>query len=150
MNLTDSGKVNSPSTASTIGTMPPMVNRICQPCVGTKVAATTPGMAPPSRHKTDTDQRERRAVFARRGFGIDRDNVRNDAADAEAGKQAQPEQLLKVGRVGGGEGKYAKQQVRGDQRDFAAVAVADPSEQSGAEKNSDQACAEDRTELAGL
>ena len=48
-------------------------------------------------HKADADQRERCAVFARRGFGIDCDHVRDDAADAEAGKQAQPEKLLKVG-----------------------------------------------------
>ena len=32
----------------TIGAMPPIENRIGQPCVGTKVAATKPGMAPPS------------------------------------------------------------------------------------------------------
>ena len=101
-------------------------------------------------HKADANQRERCAVFAWRGFGIDCDHVGDDTADAQAGKQAQPEKLLKVGRIGRGQGEYAKQQIRGNQRGLAAVAVADPSEQSGAEKNSDQACAEDRTKLAGL
>ena len=48
MYLIDSGSMNIPISARTIGTMPPMVNKICQPCVGTKVAAMTPGMAPPT------------------------------------------------------------------------------------------------------
>ena len=36
------------------------------------------------------DDRERGAQIARCGFRIDRDNIGNDAADAEAGDQAQP------------------------------------------------------------
>ena len=62
MYLIDSGSQKMPASASTIGTMPPMVNRIGQPCVGTKVAATNPGMAPPSGHEADRDQRQRGAL----------------------------------------------------------------------------------------
>src|SRR5262245_27437063 len=102
------------------------------------------------RHEADGDQRECRLVFSGARFRVDRDDVRDDAADAETSKEAQPEQLLKIGRVGSDEGKYAEEQVRRDQRDLAAVTVPDPSEQCGAEENSNQACAEDRTELTRL
>jgi len=43
-----------------------------------------------------------------RGFGIDGHDVGNDAADAETGQQPQPEHLLEIARVGGGEGEYSE------------------------------------------
>ena len=48
MYLIDSGRPNIAAMAMTIGPMPPIRNRICQPYCGTRVAATNPGIAPPS------------------------------------------------------------------------------------------------------
>ena len=97
------------------------------------------GKSAAERHEADGYQRERRAILARRRLGIDRNKVGNNATDAEAGEEAQPGKLLKIGRVGGGEGKYAEQQISGNQRDLAAVAVADPSEQGRPEQNTEEA-----------
>ena len=113
------------ASANTTGTMPPISNRIGQPYCGTSAAAAKPASAPPS----GTRPTAMIASVARRlrgaEFGIDGDEVRNDAADAEAGDEAQPEQLGEIGRIGGDEGEDAEQQVGEDQRGLAAVAVAD-------------------------
>jgi hypothetical protein len=53
--------------ATTIGAMPPIKNRICQPYRGTKVAATNPGIAPP----TGTQPTATSANVARRLRGAD-------------------------------------------------------------------------------
>src|SRR6185437_8406169 len=98
------------------------------------------------RHEADGDDGERGAQPPRRRLRVDGDDVRNDAADAEARKQAQPEHLVEVRRIGGADGENAEHEVGGDQRRLAAVAVADPSEQRRAEQDADQAGAEHRAE----
>ena len=49
------------------------------------------------RHAADRNNRQGRAHFARSGFGIDRNRIRDHAADAEAGQEPQPEHLREVG-----------------------------------------------------
>ena len=135
--------------AKTMGTMPPMWNRICQPYCGTNAALAKPGSAPP----IGTRPTAMMASVARRlrgaEFGVDGDDIRNDAADAEAGDEAQPEQFGEIGRIGGDEGEDAEQQIRADQRRLAAVAVADPAENLRAEQDADIAGAEHRAERLG-
>ena len=96
----------------TIGTMPPIRNRICQPCVGTKRRGDEARNGAADRHAADRDDRQRGAQLARRGFGVDGDDVRDDAADAEARQQTQPEHLVEIGRIGRRKREDAEQQVR--------------------------------------
>ena len=100
------------------------------------------------RHAPHRDDRQRGAQIARRQLGADRHQIRNDAADAEAGDQPQPEELRQVGRISGDEGEDAEQKVGADQRRLAAVAVADPAENRGAEQDADIAGAQHRAERA--
>ena len=48
------------------------------------------------RHAADGEDRQRGAHLARRGFGIDGDRVGDDAADAEARQEPQPEHLREI------------------------------------------------------
>jgi hypothetical protein len=84
------------------------------------------------RHEADRDQRQGRAQLPRRGFGVDGNDVGNNAADADAGDQAQPEHLRDVAGVGCNPGEYTKQQQRADERGLAAVAVTDPAKKGRA------------------
>ncbi len=45
--LINSGNPSQQMSATTSGPTPPIMNRICQPCVGTRSAATGPGNPPP-------------------------------------------------------------------------------------------------------
>jgi hypothetical protein len=118
----------------TIGTTPPIMNRIGQPYCGTKNMLTTPASA----------------QLPRRRFGAYRHQIRNHAADADAGKKPQPEQLRQVARIGGGDGEHTEQQVGADQRGLAAIAVADPAKDRRAEQDADIVGAEHRAERAAL
>jgi hypothetical protein len=100
------------------------------------------------RHAADAYNRQRGAQLARRGLGIDGDDIGNDTADAQPREQPQPEHLIEVGRIGGGQCEYAEQQIRADQRRFAAIAVAHPAKECRTKENADEAGAEDRTERA--
>jgi hypothetical protein len=97
---------------------------ICHPCCGTSAAATKPGIAPPIGTQPTTD--------------------------AKACKQAQPEHLIEVCRIGRRQGENAEEQVRPDQRRLAAVAVADPTKQCRPKQNANEACAEHRAERTGF
>ena len=98
------------------------------------------------RHAPHGDDRQRGAQIARRRLGADRHQIWNDAADAEAGNQPQPEELRKVGRISGDEREDAEQKVGADQSRLAAVAVPDPAENRRAEQDADIACAQHRAE----
>ena len=100
------------------------------------------------RHAADGDDRQRRAQPARRRFGVDRNEVGNDAADAEAGEKPQPEQLRQIGRIGGRKRQHAEQKVGDDQRRLAAVAVADKAHELRAEQHADIAGGEHPFEVA--
>ena len=84
MYLIDSGKPKMAASANKTGTTPPILNRIGQPCCGTNAARGEAGNRAAERNQADGDDRQRRAQVARRGFGIDGHDVRDDAADARA------------------------------------------------------------------
>ena len=107
------------------------------------------GQRAAERHQADGDDRQRGAQIARRRFGVDGDEVRDDAADAEPGDEAQRGQFGEIGRIGGDEGEDAEQEVGEDQRGLAAVAVADPAKDLRAEQHADIAGAEHEAELLG-
>ncbi len=113
------------------------------PTVGRdKGGAGEPGQRPAKRHHARRDNGKRSASVARRRLGIDRDDVGNDAANAETGDEAQFRQFGEIGRVGGNEGKDAEQEVGGDQRGLAAVAITDPAEDLRAEQHAEIAGAQ--------
>ena len=110
--------------------------------------ADQPGEGAAQRHAPHGDDRQRRPQVPRRRFGADRHHIGNDAADAQTGDQPQPKELRQIDRISGREGEYAKQQVGGDQSGLAAIAIADPAENGGAEQHADVAGAEHRPERA--
>ena len=97
------------------------------------------------RDAADGDDRQRRAQLPRRRFGVDRNKVGNNAADSEAGEEAQPEQLRQVGRIGRRKSQDAEQHVGDDQRRLTAIAVADEPHQLRTEQDADIACGQNRT-----
>jgi len=102
------------------------------------------------RYAANRDNRKGRTQFARGGFGIQGHDVGDNAADAKACKQAQPEHLIEICRIGRRQGENAEEQVRPDQRRLAAVAVTDPTKQCRTKQNANETCAEHRTERAGF
>ena len=64
----------------------------------------------------------------------------------EPGDKAQQRHFGEIGRIGGPEGEHAEQQVGGDQRGLAAIAVADPAENLRTEQHADIAGAEHQAE----
>jgi hypothetical protein len=99
------------------------------------------------RYRADGDDRERGTQIARRRFGIDRDHIGNDAADAESGDKPQPRQLREIDGIGRGEGEHAEQEIGRDQRGFSAVIVTDPAEDLRAEQDADIAGGQDEAKL---
>ena len=114
----------------TIGTMPPIMKQDLPAILRHERGGHETRNGAAERYTSNRDNRKRGAQFARRGFGIDGDDIGNNAADAKARQQAQPEHLVEIGRIGRGQREDAKQQVRPNQRRLAAVAVADPAEQA--------------------
>ena len=83
-------------------------------------------------------------------FGIDGDEVGNDAADTEPGEKPQPGQLRQIGGIGGRVSERAEQDVRQNECGLAAVTVADPAENLRAEQHADIARAQDEAECLRL
>ncbi len=92
---------------------------------------------------------ERRAPTLRRQFRIQRDRVGHQAAEADSGDHAQDEHLCEVGRADHRQGTDAVEETAGNDRDAAAVAIADPAHQRRAEQNPEQAGAEHRSQGCG-
>src|SRR5262249_7603415 len=90
------------------------------------------------RYTSNSDNRTLGAKFARRGFGVDGDDIRNNTTDTQARQQTQPEHLIEIGRKGRGKRENAEQQVRPDQRCLAAVAVSDPAKQRRTKQNTNK------------
>src|SRR5204863_1327000 len=93
---------------------------------------------------------QRGAEAARRVFGVERDQVGEQAAEADAGDEAQVEKLPERSGPAGEQGERAEDQAGADDGDLAAVAVADVPEQGRADEDAEQARAEDRAELGAV
>ena len=152
MYLINSGMPICAAMAMTIGTMPPIRNRICQPYCGTSAAVTKPGMAPPIGTHPTAIIASGRAQFARRGtFGVDGDDIRDNTADTQARQQTQPEHLIEIGRIG--RGKRENAGTAGSTRPALPYGRSGRrSSANGAEpkQNANKACAEHRSERAGF
>ena len=96
------------ATAITSGTAPPTKNTERQPKSGISHSATKPPTAAPAVKPDGDAHRQRDAAALRAVLADERRGVRDDAAEAEARDEPQPEQLLDALREAGGERQDAK------------------------------------------
>ncbi len=94
-------------------------------------------------HAREHQDEERRAHAPRRELGDQRGRDRQHAGDADAGDEAQPDQLRQILRQNRGPGEYAEEQQAADDRAAASIVVRDPAEKRRAEKAGEEPRAEE-------